>query len=89
MNSVNLQLEPEDYDQIARYAESLGVSVEDVAGAALSRLMRVSHDHEVQNEIAEVRHRRSNSHMPWGGSAGLFHVVENRAGPETSRIRFL
>ena len=57
---VKLQLEFEEHAALQRYAEALGVSDEDIAYAALNRLMFTlkTIPDEVDKDVIETRNRR-------------------------------
>jgi len=87
MSAIKIYLELEESNAIQRYAEALGVSNEDIAYAALRRLMREvkTAEDEISREIVEVRLARRQSHSPWGasGSGTPFqdHESEAQFGP--------
>jgi len=88
MNSVTIHLEQSEYDRLSCYAESLGVSAEDIACAALSRLMCVSDEHEVQQHIAKIRDWRANNLLLWSDDACCLHVYHEENTGEKSWSRF-
>ena len=56
MSTIKLHLEQAEQNAVDRFAESLHVSAEDVAYAALNRLMLRNKDPEIGREIVELRH---------------------------------
>lgn len=88
MSTIKLHLEQAEHDTIVRFAESLGVSSEDVAYAALNRLMLECRDPELQKDIVETRSWRSNNLPLWSDSACYVHAYEGKADEEPERSRF-
>ncbi len=80
MSAIKIFLEAEEHDRIQHYAESLGVSTEDVAYAALNRLMheiKKSED-ELAKEIVDTRDWRHPAVAYWTEST---HTVQISSGP--------
>jgi hypothetical protein len=89
MSSIKIHLEMAEHDAVQRYAEALGVDIEDVAYAALNRLMLQlkSAPLEVNQDIAETRVWRRQNLPLWSDSARSVHPYEGKADsyPEPSR----
>lgn len=69
MSAIKLELEHTEYHAVVCYAEALGVSPEDIAYAALDRLMQTCEAPELNRAITEIRERRRQSRTPWGTAA--------------------
>lgn len=89
MSTIKLHLERAEYDAVSRYAEALGVDVQDVAYAALNRLMLTSADGDVSRDVAETREWRHNNLPLWSDSAGSVHAYEGKPDDEPRRGRFV
>lgn len=89
MSSIKLHLEAAEYDAVRRHADALGVSVEDVAYAALNRLMLASNNPEVNRDIAETRGWRHHNLPMWSDSAGSVHAYEGKPDNEPEPSRFV
>ena len=85
MSSIRIHLDAAEYDVVSRYAQLLGVKTEDVAYAALNRLMLASENQEVHRDIVETREWRRNSLPMWSDSAGSVHAYE--AMPDEDPVR--
>lgn len=89
MSSIKLRLERAEYNAVCRYAEALGVTPEDIAYAALNRLMLNCEDGEVNRDIAETREWRGNNLPLWSDSAGSVHAYEGKPDDEPTPSRFV
>lgn len=89
MSSIRLHLERAEYDAVSRYAEALGVSPEDIAYAALNRLMLSCEDAEVNRDIAETRAWRRDNLPAWSDSAGSVHAYEGKPDDEPERSKYV
>ncbi|MCX6956011.1 MAG: hypothetical protein NTV51_28060 [Verrucomicrobia bacterium] len=78
MSAIKLHLQAEELDAVQRYAESLGVKTEDVAYAALHRLMMQIKTEEaaINQEILEAREWRRENLPVWSDSARSVHIYE-------------
>ena len=77
-------MEQAESDVIARFAESLHVSSEDVAYAALNRLMLIRDEPGVGSDVVETRVWRKNNLPLWSDSACAVHAYEGKADDEPS-----
>jgi len=77
---VKLHLESEEHDAVQRYAESLGVTDEDIAYAALNRLMLSlkTEQEAVDKDIVETREWRRHNLPMWSDSARSVHLYESK-----------
>ena len=80
MSAIKVQLPEEELDAVHRYALSLGVSPEDIAYAALNRLMLAIKTDEpaINREIVEARDWRRNNLALWSDSARSVHAYEGK-----------
>jgi hypothetical protein len=87
MSAIKLHVEQAERDAIERYAETLKVSVEDVAYAALNRLMMRAGDPDIGRDIAETRDWRRHNLPLWSDSACSVHAYEGKGDSEPSPSR--
>ncbi len=87
MSAIRLRLEQAEYDAVVRYAQELGVSAEDVAYAALNRLMLSGGDPEARRDIAETRAWRKQNLPLWSDSACSVHAYEGKPDDEPAPSR--
>ncbi|MBI5769420.1 MAG: hypothetical protein HZA93_16620 [Verrucomicrobia bacterium] len=73
MSAVQIHLEYTEIAAVEYYAETLGVSPEDIAYAALHELMLRAKDPEVQHRIVRTRSARRATPAPWGDSKHATH----------------
>ena len=89
MSSIKLHLERAEYDAVSRYAEALGVSPEDVAYAALNRLMLSCSNAEISRDVSETREWRRTNLPLWSDSAGSVHAYEGKPDDEPERSKYV
>lgn len=90
MSAIKLHLEMGERDALERYADSIGVSAEDVAYAALNRLlMGDAHDPETVRDIRETKDWRKDNLPLWSDSAASVHAYEGKHDAEPERSRYL
>ena len=87
MSAIKIRLEMAESDAVERYAVSLGVKPEDVAYAALNRMMLTARDPEVEKDVRETSQWRHHNLPLWSDSAASVHAYEGKhdAEPEPSR----
>lgn len=87
MSAIKIRLEMAEIDVIERYAASLGVKAEDVAYAALNRMMLTALNPEVVKDVRETSQWRHHNLPLWSDSAASVHAYEGKhdAEPEPSR----
>lgn len=87
MPKIKIDLEEAEYQVVERLAEMLQVTPEDVAYAALNRLMMAERDETVQVEIVQTRSWRADNLPLWADSAGSVHAYEGMrdCDPEKSK----
>ncbi|ACB74132.1 hypothetical protein [Opitutus terrae] len=87
MSAIKLHLEQAERDAVDRFASSLKVSAEDIAYAALNRLMLACADAEVCRDITETREWRRHNLPLWSDSACSVHAYEGKADEEPTPCR--
>lgn len=76
MSTIKIHLDAAEINPVERLAEALNVRPEDVAYAALNRLMLVAREPEVQAEIIGLSRTRESNLPLWADSAGSVHAYE-------------
>lgn len=84
MSGIKLRLERAELAAVQRFAETMNVSPEDVAYAALNRLMMSCHDPLVVSDILETHAWRRENLPLWSDSAGSVHAYEAMPDDEPS-----
>jgi hypothetical protein len=88
MSAIKIHLEHAESAAVTRLADLLRVQPEDVAYAALNRLMLVAKDRAVQNDIVlTVRWRKDNLPL-WSDTAGSIHNYEGMAPVEPMKSKY-
>lgn len=87
MSAIRLHLEQAERDAVERLAAALKVSPEDLAYAALNRLMMCASDPDVRRDVAETREWRRTNLPLWSDSACSVHAYEGKADEEPSPCR--
>ncbi len=80
MSAIKIHLPDEELSAVRRYAEEIGVTPEDLAYAALNRLMlqtKVDAD-TIDREIIEAREWRKANLALWSDSARSVHIYEGK-----------
>ena len=80
MSAIKIHLPDEELEAVQRYAAEVGVSPEEVAYAALNRLMlQISKDEAaITQDIRETRDWRPNNLALWSDSARSVHIYEGK-----------
>ena len=83
---VKLHLEFEEHEALQRYAEGLGVTDEDIAYAALNRLMLAakSSQEKIGRDIVATRSGRRQTLTPWSDSAQAMQLYESLSGTHST-----
>lgn len=76
MSGIKLHLEAAEVAAVQRFADKLKVRPEDVAYAALNRLMMNRGDADVAEDIVHTRAWRRENLPLWSDSAGSVHAYE-------------
>ncbi len=88
MPVIKIHLEHAENDAITRLADLLRVKTEDVAYAALNRLMLVARDRHVQNDIILTLRWRKDNLPLWSDSAGSVHNYEGMSPREPEKSKY-
>lgn len=80
MSAIKIHLPDEELAAVERYAADIGVTPEDIAYAALNRLMlQIRTDEaEITRETVEAREWRKNNLALWSDSARSVHIYEGK-----------
>ena len=88
MSALKVHLDDEELAAIERVAAMLNVKAEDVAYAAINRLMLKADQPEVHDDIVETRLWRHDNLPLWSDSAHSVHAYEGKHDdePRPSRL---
>lgn len=89
MSAIKIQLDSAELAAVERFAESLHVKAEDVAYAALNRLMMQGRDESVRADIVETKAWRGDNLPLWSDSAHSVHAYEGKHDDEPQPSRYL
>jgi hypothetical protein len=89
MSAIKLHLDSEELAAVERYAAALNVKPEDVAYAALNRLMMHGREEDVRADIVETRAWRGANLPLWSDTAHSVHAYEGRHDDEPQPSRYL
>ena len=78
MPAIKIYLEDEEYAPVNRLAEELHLRPEDIAYAALNRMMLISAEAEVRADITHTHYWRRANLPQWGDSARSVHAYEGK-----------
>jgi hypothetical protein len=85
MPAIKIHLDEEEFAPILRLAADLRVTPEDVAYAALNRLMLGCQDGDTRNDITQTHNWRGSNLPAWSDSARSVHAYEGRADEHSIR----
>jgi hypothetical protein len=88
MPVIKIHLEHAENDAVVRLADLLRVKPEDVAFAALNRLMLVARERAVQNDIVLTLRWRQDNLPLWSDSAGSVHNYEGMSPAEPEKSKY-
>jgi hypothetical protein len=89
MSAIKIHLDPAEAAAIDRYAAVLHVSREDIAYAALDRLMKEANNSDVRREIAQTRDWRKDNLPLWADTERSVHAYEGAPDDQPEeRIHF-
>lgn len=77
MPAIKIQLDSAEYAAVLRFAREIHVKPEDVAYAALNRLMQGSDTLEARVDIVDTKAWRGDNLPLWSDSAGAVHAYES------------
>ncbi len=89
MSAIKIQLDSAELAAVERFAESLHVKAEDVAYAALNRLMMQGRDESVRADIVETKAWRGDNLPLWSDSAHSVHAYEGQHDDEPQPSRYV
>ena len=89
MSAIKVRLDAEELAAVERYADTLHVKAEDVAYAALNRLMMQGRDEAVRAEILETKEWRRDNLPLWSDTAHSVHAYEGRHDDEPQPSRYV
>ncbi len=89
MSALKVRLDHEELAAVERLAEMLNVKPEDVAYAALNRLMLQAADAVVHDDIVQTRAWRRENLPLWSDTAHSVHAYEGRHDDEPGPSRYL
>lgn len=88
MSAIKIHLEDAEMHPVERLARLLQIEPEDVAYAALNRLMLQARDPEVQNDICQTKKVRDTQLPLWADTAGSVHAYEGMPDCEPERSKY-
>lgn len=88
MPVIKIHLEHAEHDAVQRLADLISVRTEDVAYAALNRLMLSAKQPDVQNDIVLTRRWRQDNLPLWSDSAGSVHNYEGMSPVEPVKSKY-
>ena len=88
MSTIKIHLDAAEFDPVERLADALGVQPEDVAYAALNRLMLHAREIDVQAEIIGLNRTKANNLPLWADSAGSVHAYEGMPDCEPAKSKY-
>lgn len=88
MSALKLHLDSEELAAVERVAAMLNVKPEDVAYAALNRLMLQAEDPSVHDDIVDTKAWRGENLPLWSDSAHSVHAYEAKPDDEPRPSRY-
>ena len=89
MSALKVHLDSEELAAVERLAAMLNVKPEDVAYAALNRLMLQAHDTALHDDIVETRALRRENLPLWSDTAHSVHAYEGKHDDEPQPSRYV
>lgn len=86
--SIKIHLDEAEMKPVIRLARALHVEPEDVAYAALNRLMLEARDPAVQSEIINLKLAKANNLPLWADTAGSVHAYEGMRDCEPEKSKY-
>jgi hypothetical protein len=78
MPAIKIHLDDEEFAPIHRLAADLRLTPEDIAYAALNRLMLRSAEAEIRSDISQTHNWRGSNLPRWSDTARSVHAYEGR-----------
>ena len=88
MSAIKIHLDGAEMHPVERLARSLNVKPEDIAYAALNRLMLQARDPAVQEEIVNLSRTKAQNLPLWADTAGSVHAYEGMPDCEPTRSKY-
>ena len=89
MSAIKVHLDAEELAAVERYADTLHVKAEDVAYAALNRLMMQGRDKAVRADILDTKAWRRDNLPLWSDTAHSVHAYEAQHDDEPMPSRYV
>lgn len=86
--SIKIHLDEAEMKPVIRLCRALNVEPEDIAYAALNRLMLQSRDRDTQLEIIHLSRAKAANLPLWADSAGSVHAYEGMPDCEGERSKY-
>lgn len=86
--SIKIHLDDAEMKPVTRLALALHVQPEDVAYAALNRLMLEARDPATQAEIVNLKNAKANNLPLWADTAGSVHAYEGMRDCEPEHSKY-
>lgn len=86
--AIKIHLDAAEMQPVARLARALHVDPEDIAYAALNRLMLEARDPKTQTEIVNLKVARKNNLPLWADTAGSVHAYEGMRDCEPEHSKY-
>jgi len=86
--TIKIHLDAAEAAPVRRLADMLKVAPEDIAFAALDRLMLHARDPEVQTGIVQAKDWRNDNLPLWADTAGSVHAYEGMRDCEPERSKY-
>jgi hypothetical protein len=86
--TIKIHLDEAEMSPVERLADHLQVTPEDIAYAALNRVMLVARDPAVQEEIVHLKRAKENNLPLWADTAGSVHAYEGMRDVEPEHSRY-
>ncbi len=86
--TIKIHLDDAEMNPVQRLADTLHVTPEDVAYAALNRLMLEARDPAIQSEIVNLKLAKANNLPLWADTAGSVHAYEGMRDVEPEKSKY-
>ncbi len=88
MSAIKIHLDAAELNPVVRLAQTLKVTPEDIAYAALNRMMLEARTPETQSEIINLARAKAKNLPRWADSAGSVHAYEGMHDCEPERSKY-
>jgi hypothetical protein len=86
--AIKIHLDDAEMKPVHRLARALQVEPEDIAYAALNRLMMLAREPATQQEIVQLKVARKNNLPLWADTAGSVHAYEGMRDCEPEKSKY-